>query len=341
MTSIQLHDYYMAIISGRRRGLVGALVFAALFLVSLVYRLVLLVRRGMHGLLPLQRLPLRVVSIGNITTGGTGKTPTVVKLVLLLGKRAGKTGVVSRGYKGGDEAMMLAAKLPDAVVLSSPDRYAAGIEAASKHACRLVILDDAFHKRHRLARDFDIVTVDALNPFGYGRLLPAGLLREPPAALREADAVLLTNTDLCDDVTRVEKEVKRRTGNARVFRCAYRLVALRKHKDGAKLAASELKGRTVLAFCGLGNPASFAGLANKLGAARVAELSFPDHHAYGKQDLARIKRRATACDLVVTSEKDAVKLSPDAVPGLLVAEVELVVERQKEFEKLVLKALGI
>ncbi len=342
MIFCRLHDYYLNIISGKRRGVMGTLIFMVLLICSCLYGVGLFLRRLMLSLRQVKRLPVPVVSVGNITVGGTGKTPLVIKLAEMLGEDGRKVGVISRGYKGGDEAMMLAEKLPGAQVITSRDRYAAGLQAVRNNECDALVLDDAFHKRFQLARDLEVITVDARNPFGYGRLLPAGLLREPSRCLAAADVILLTNSNALSEAAllEIEKKLARYNQRAKLFRCRYRLKRIRRHTDGEEVQEKTLSGKKLLAFCGIGNPVSFFSLVAEQCRGQVVELSFPDHHLYGLADLSLIKGKAADCDQVITTEKDAVRLSGDAVKNLLVVEVELAIENEQEFDRLVIKAVS-
>jgi len=336
----RLHDYYLATISGeQRRGIFGVLILVVLVGLSWGYRLALCLRTALLMLRKPRALSVPVVSVGNITTGGTGKTPTVIYLSELLESKGRKVGVVSRGYKGGDEALMLAEKLPAAHIFASRDRLAAGRQAVAAAGCDIVVLDDAFHKRHQLRRELDLVMVNGLNPFGYGRLLPAGLLREPLSGLADADIVLMGNSDLCteEQLARIEERVRGYSARVEVFRCRYVVQRFRDRDSGAAQEKRALAGKQVIALCGIGSPDSFLGMLRREGVELAGQAVFPDHHIYRPEDLEETKKLAAPGTTIVTTEKDAVKLSPGQLPGLLVAEVELVIDEAQEFEASVLR----
>jgi len=341
MVTRQLHDYYLAVLSGRQRGVFAGLVVVVLIFCSWAYRLALLVRNGLMVFGRPKSLGVPVVSVGNITAGGTGKTPAVLKLAELLGQAGRKVGVISRGYKGGDEALMLADKLPEAHVFASRDRFAAGQQAINEAGCDVLVLDDAFHKRRQLKRELDVVMVNTLDPFGHGRLLPAGLLREPVSGLAAADIILLGNCDQCSEeqLATIELEVSRHNSRAELFRCRYAFTSLRNHASGARQARGGLAGKRVVALCGIGSPDSFLGLLEGSGAEVAGRAIFPDHYLYLAADVEEIKQLAGPGGTIVTTEKDAVKLAPELLPGLLVVEVELVIEQAGRFEEIVLRQL--
>ena len=203
----RLHD----LLSGRRRGLGAALLRGGLRLAETPYAWAMRWRNHRYdsGAATVHRLDVPVISVGNLTTGGTGKTPLVFWLAQWFRDRAIPVAVVSRGYRApqaaraatatseNDEARELAARLPDVPHLQNPDRVAAARQAIRQFQCRAIILDDAFQHR-RIGRDLDIVLLDALEPLGFGHVLPRGLLREPVEGLRRADLVALSRADVLE-----------------------------------------------------------------------------------------------------------------------------------------------
>ncbi len=290
------------------------------------------------GLLPVHRLPAAVASVGNLAVGGTGKTPATLYLARLLAARGRRPVILSRGYGGshargagrrgialvvgdgsptplappevaGDEPVLLAQRAGVPVVVC-PDRVAAGRLAIERFHADTLVLDDGFQHR-RLARDLDLVLVDARVGLGEGRLLPAGPLREPPGALARADVILLTKVPKSGNRDGLLRQIRGLAPRAAVFGARYRPVGLGPlggHAAPVAPAATPLAGRRVVALSGLADPSSFHELLVELGAADVAPLAFPDHHAYGPPDYRRIAEAASAADAVVTTEKDAVKL---------------------------------
>lgn len=264
------------------------------------------------------RLSCPVLSVGNITCGGTGKTPTVARVVtdwLALGRRPA---ILSRGYgardlgRGNDERQVLDRALPGVLHLQGRDRVALGREAISRGADALV-LDDGF-QHVRLARDVDLVLLDALEPFGHGRTLPAGLLREPLDVLREATLFALTRPDQVRLRTLTTLRSYLRSRFPGIPQCEIQMKAAGWCALGAagSVPSGALEGRSVLAFCGIGNPEAFRRQLLALGLEPRVFLTFPDHHPYSPGDLASIARQAAQRGLtqVVMTEKDAVKIAP-------------------------------
>lgn len=315
---------YFDIVSNRRRGPLaffakGVLAFASWFFRGVVAVRLVLYRRGW---LRSFRVDRPVICVGNLTTGGTGKTPAAAWLVETLRSFGLRPGVVSRGYGGGgggnDEARVLEEALgPDLIHVQNPDRVAAARRAIAEGAEALV-LDDGF-SHLRLQRDLDILLLDALNPFGWGRMLPRGLLREPLSSLRRAGAVILTRADLAapERLRDLEDVVRCKGFVGPIAHAVHRpkaLVPLR--ESGESLDPGRLQGRAISAFCGLGNPQGFQRTLEHLGATLAGSglLALRDHAAYDRQEieaavlpwLARAKE--SGAELAVCTTKDAVKL---------------------------------
>lgn len=283
------------------------------------------------GLARTRRLPVPVLSVGNISVGGSGKTPFVEMLADRLRERDQQVVIILRGYRGGstkpivvsdgksvrckppvagDEAYLLAQHLPGVAVLTGADRYRVGEIAIEQVACGVIILDDGFQHR-RLHRDLDIVLVDAVNPFGYGRLLPSGLLREPPEALERADIVVVTNADAGRDVDSAIRAIRQYAPAAPIAKAVHRPVSLIDVTNEDRVGLERLTGRRLLAVSGIANPSRFEAMLGRLGARVAAHQIFPDHHRYTSADLEFIGRAAkdSGASMVVTTEKDMVKLA--------------------------------
>jgi tetraacyldisaccharide 4'-kinase len=268
-----------------------------------------------------------VISVGNITWGGTGKTPAVIALARFFAEHDRKAVVLTRGYRrkqramlvvsngsgmmaepeqAGDEPFLIARECPEAVVIAGADRYAAGTEAQKRFNPDVFILDDGF-QHWRLARDLDVVCINATDPFGNGCLIPAGTLRECPEALHRAGIILLTNADQVDteNVARIEEEIRRYT-HVPICKTCYALEGIRRIYDGSVLPADELKGREVTVVSALGNAAGFLRSVEATGMEIVGQKTFRDHHWYSAEDVK--KMRSTEKTLFVTTAKDAVKL---------------------------------
>lgn len=319
-----MQDAYLDTISGRRRGAAAACVRGALSLCEPVYTAGVRFRnwrfdqphRSVGG-------PVPVISVGNLTAGGTGKTPVVAWVVNRLVRTGRRPGILSRGYKSldgaaNDEKLLLDRLCPGVPHVQNPDRIAGAAEAMMRHGCDVLVLDDGFQHR-RLRRNVDLVLIDALNPWGYGHLLPRGLLREPKSSLRRASLVLITRSDLCGtkELNRLCAEIARYT-NAPIATSVFRPESL-VDAAGTTMSLETVRGRCVLAFCGIGNPQGFrhtlAAIDGRLDEAPL--LEFPDHHHYAAADLRRIAEcaRSMRADLLLTTEKDLVKL-PATIGGV-------------------------
>ncbi len=256
-----------------------------------------------------------VVSVGNITLGGTGKTPMVEWTPRRLRSRGARVAIVSRGYAGStglnDEGRLLEDNLPDVPHLQGADRVRSARIAVEELESQILVLDDAFQHR-RLHRDLDLVLLDALDPFGLGRICPRGLLREPVSSLGRADVVLLSKADLVPRETRaaIRREAEARVG--RPLAWAEIRQAPRDVVDSASNAddLAALAGVRIAAFCGIGNPTGFARTLAALGLTPVAFRAFPDHHNYTSADVDALTAWAGSerAELLLTTRKDLVKL---------------------------------
>ncbi|MBX7167267.1 MAG: tetraacyldisaccharide 4'-kinase [Pirellulales bacterium] len=313
-------DAFRALVSGQRRGWTASALRAGLRLAEGPYRLAVAWRNRRYdrGRLPIERVGVPVVSVGNLTLGGTGKTPLVAWLARWLRTRGVRVSIVSRGYgaqHGGrnDEALELEQLLPDVPHLQNPDRAAAARVAVEELDTQLILLDDGFQHR-RLARDLDIVLIDALAPFGYEHVFPRGMLREPAGSLRRADVVVLSRADAIDDAAR--DAIRRRAKTLAPGACW--LTAA--HVPDAWLCATgraeplaALAGRPLAAFCGLGNPRGFEHTLAAAGMQVASFRTFPDHHAYHRTDVEALAHWAEACgaEALVCTHKDLVKIGVD------------------------------
>jgi tetraacyldisaccharide 4'-kinase len=268
-----------------------------------------------RGWKPAYRVAVPVVSVGNLTLGGTGKTPFVEYVAAAYQRWGHRVALLSRGYGGrgglNDEAQVLQTSLPDVPHLQGPDRVALAERAVREFGVEVLVLDDGFQHR-RLARDLDIVLVDATQPWGHGRLFPRGLLREDPASLRRANLVALTR---CDQVAEKERGRLREVvswfaPHVPVVETAHRPAHLI-GAAGAVASPETLRGRPIAAFCGIGNPAAFRTTLQGLGLTVAEFLVFPDHHAYPPADVEALHlwaRHLTSGSVAITTQKDLTKL---------------------------------
>lgn len=309
------------------------------------YAAAVMLRNSLYdvGLRRQWRAPLPVVSVGNLTLGGTGKTPLVAWVARELARQGRRPAVVSRGYGAraghtSDEAAELAILLPGVPHVADRDRVAAATLAAGLEA-DVAVLDDGFQHR-RLRRDLDIVAIDATDPFGCDRLFPRGLLREPLAGLGRADAIVLTRADRVtadrrSDIRSAVVHARKGRPPATWLETRHAPVGVR-HRDGTVEPLEPLAGRRVLAFCGIGNPAAFRHTLAALGVELAGFHSFTDHHHYSAADLDSLAHaaRTEAADLVITTLKDLVRIDRGQLADLPLAAVEIALEPLSEPEPL-------
>lgn len=311
---------YFELIGGRRRGVVAAAERAGLFGLSLAYQAVLRVRNHWYDRLAMPRwLDVPVISVGNLTVGGTGKTPMTTWVCRRLIERGLKPAVLCRGYKASaegfaDEAVMMSRQCPQAVVIAHPDRFAAGQLAIAEYGVTAAVLDDGFQHR-RVSRDLDVVLIDATRPFGFGHVLPRGLLREPLCGLARADVVVITRSDqvALADLAEIEASLRRRVQpTVPIVRGIHRPTGF-VDLNGDEVSPKE--GERVGCLAGIARPETFVRTLADLKFTPAADLFLPDHHVYGLDDIDRIGRwvQEERLDVVITTEKDAVKLSRLAV----------------------------
>jgi tetraacyldisaccharide 4'-kinase len=268
-----------------------------------------------EGRAAVQRVDAPVISVGNLTAGGTGKTPLVEWLARRLQEQGKQAVLISRGYgsnrgQKNDEALELAAKLPGVPHLQNPDRVAAARQAVAEHSDSVLILDDAFQHR-RLHRDLDIVLLDALCPFGYDHLIPRGFLREPVDGLQRASAVVLSRANLIDAAARaaIRQRVAQLAPRAIWGEAIHAPRELRSY-SGESTPLETLRGRRIAAFCGIGNPAGFRRTLELAGAEIVACREFADHCPYNAGQIASLDNWSgtSAAEVVICTHKDLVKI---------------------------------
>ena len=310
--SARFNLYISGVLYGETRGLAAAILRVCLAPLSLVYRLGLWVRNAAlrTGWIRLRRAPLKVISVGNLTVGGTGKTPLVLRVAQRLSSR-GRPVVLSRGY-GQDETLLLKEKLRGIPILIGKDRAKLACRAAEELGASVAILDDGFQHR-KLARDWDIVTLDAERPFGTGRLLPWGTLREPLSALKRADCFMLVRTNgASTDTDGLRRQLASLNPDALIFEASYRPSAVTDLAMGEAYPVSWLKGRTLGAFAGIAKPYRFFQLLKREGATVSWTVDLPDHFGYRMEDVRRLAEEAARRGIswLVTTEKDRVKLEP-------------------------------
>ncbi len=302
---------YRNLISGRSTGLSAALLRFFMGVAATGYSLVVGLRNFVYSKrwLKIHTADVPVISVGNITTGGTGKTPLVIWLCKFLQNKNVPRAILTRGYKARgttDEPVILAESCPQAKVIVNPSRAEAAAEAVDKFGAKVLIMDDGFQHR-RLARDLDIVTIDATCPFGYRKLLPAGLLREPVVSLRRADAAVLTRCDqvLESELNRIEKELQLINPDMVIAKSIHSPICAKSITD-EKITIEQLRSRKIFAFCGIGNPEAFLNTIRNAGANMVGSKIYNDHYHYTDADSDDIHNQANllGAELILTTQKD-------------------------------------
>src|SRR3990172_2416453 len=348
-----------------RSGMLPAGLSVPLTVLSWGYAAALAARRGLCqvGVLQSRSLPSPVISVGNLTVGGTGKTPFSLWLAEALGRRGKKVVILTRGYGSrgaagrepfraqdvsgnlasiaqiGDERLLLARRLPHVPVVVDKNRYRGGIWARKEWGVDFFILDDGF-QHLALRRRLDLVLVDGLNPFGNGCLFPRGILREPIGALRRAHGILVTRANLSDRLPQLRSSLKSLCPEVPLFEVDYTADALLEIGGGPAHPLESMRESPVLAFSGLADPASFLALLKNLGANLVGHRDFGDHHWYttGEIEALEIEARARGARYLITTEKDGVRiegLKRHWDPRCIVLRLGLRLRSEKEFWALV------
>jgi tetraacyldisaccharide 4'-kinase len=313
------------IVSGRRRGIGAQIARTSLAAARYVYAsgVYFRNRRFDRAHASVTRVEVPVISVGNLTLGGTGKTPLIAWLAKWFRSAGLRPAILSRGYRAqagtaNDEALELAQQLEDVPHLQNPDRVAVARTAVDELHCQVLLVDDGFQHR-RLHRDLDIVLLDALCPFGYGQLFPRGTLREPISALRRSHIVALTRADMISAEQRdwIRTEVHRVAPHVTWITARHAATELVSH-SGLRRTPDTICNQDVAAFCGIGNPTGFWRTLASLPVNVVATREFPDHHHYQREDLAALDTWAsiTEATMVLCTRKDLVKIDRDALGGL-------------------------
>lgn len=307
-------------------------------LASIPYGLAIRLRNGLYDAKVLKSVAARavVISIGNITTGGTGKTPLVIWLCRYLEAKGIRCAVLTRGYKTeqgclSDEPALLAKACPKTAVIVDSNRLA-GAEKAIAHGAKVLVLDDGFQHR-RLKRDLNILTLDATCPFGYNRVLPGGLLREPVSGVRRASLIVITRYDQVNPTAmqQLQERLTRLAPNVPIVKATHR------HTHAVTFGAQQLpleslRDKQVFAFCGIGNPEAFFDHLSQNQITVVGTRIFNDHHPYTPDDIKAILKEAHTCgaNMILCTQKDWVKTAllnperPDITLAYLAMELEFV-----------------
>lgn len=313
---------YNKLISGQTRGFFAGLIYAFFIAVSKIYSAIIRLRNYFYDkhIFAIHHAEAVVISIGNITAGGTGKTPLVAWLCNQIktdSKQKTKDyrlAILTRGYKTTqnqiDEPAVLAENCPNVNVVINPDRVIGASEAIGKYSSNVLIMDDGFQHR-RLARNLDIVAIDATCPFGYGRIIPAGFLREPVSSLKRADVIVITRCDQVaeEKLKEIEKNLRNIKSELPIARSIHQAVHI-KTIDNKQITLDEFKNRKVFAFCGIGNPDSFIKTLKNMNYDVAGTKIYDDHYNYTDNSLADLARESQklSAEIMLTTQKDFTKI---------------------------------
>lgn len=355
-----MQDCLYSLATDRRKGLIPAFIKIFLFILSLLYRFIVFLLVFFSQSFR-KRVNCKVVSIGNITLGGTGKTSLTEFVARFFFSGGSKVVILSRGYKSsgrqldnydeqkatsrqmGDEPYMLSKKLSGVPVLVDKNRFRSANKAINDFKADIVILDDGF-QQWRIKKDLDIVCIDSINPFGNKHLIPRGILREPLSSLKRANIFILTKTDLSKGkVATIRNELKKLNSKALIVESEHKPLGFYSI-DHAKESFSlqDLKAKTVALFCAIGDPESFKNLIACLDIKVGLFFAFRDHYNYSPEDLDNIikESRDNNIDTIITTEKDAVRFNDLRLPiadiRILVMPIELkiTVNEQEFYDRL-------
>lgn len=343
--------YLYNLVTGKSMGPVSSFLRTILFLFSLVYGLAVIILAGFYRLRP-SKLAAKVISVGNITLGGSGKTTFVEYLANRLNLEGKKVAILSRGYKRnlkgrgisyiGDEPAMLERKLPFARVVVNKNRLESASHAIKDYAVDTLILDDGM-QQWRIFKDLEIITIDAGDPFGNYRMLPAGFLREPLGALRRSDVFVLTQCDPKQDTKCLVAKLRYINPRALIIESIHQPEWFSDIDNPQRiLSVDSFKGRPVMIFSGIGNSKGFENTILSLGINIACSIKFADHHDYTHYDIYKIAEEAKEKNLetIITTEKDAVKIRELGVKGvsIWVLNIKLkLITNETEFVRRLLK----
>jgi len=342
-----VETFVLEVIFEERRGTVAETARASLFLLSKIFQVAVKTRRFLYNVRILRdsTLGVQVIAIGNLTVGGTGKTPVVEKFARELRDQGRNVAILSRGYRSrptplherilnkillredttpprvvsdgrsllldsesaGDEPYMLASNLKDVVVLVDKDRVKAGRYAIEKFGCDTLLLDDGFQYWKLRGRRQDIVLVDCQQPFGNERLLPRGTLREPPSHLARASTIFITKSD--GKTAELRQRIAELNPTAGIIECVHHPLYLEDVFTGQRSDLSLIQGRKVASLSGIAQPESFEHNLVKIGSELVYSKRFADHHRFTQQEVLNAINRSKKrqAEMIITTQKDAVR----------------------------------
>ena len=348
---MQINDYFYSLITDKRNDFIACVLKIILLVCSFVYSLLIRISY-VYSIFLRYRPRCKVIRVGNITWGGTGKTPMVEILARFLKEQGRNVAILSRGYRSdksqgepkdknadtlGDESYLLTKKLPDTHILVGKNRIKNAKKAVREYNVDTIILDDGF-QHWRMFRDLDIVMIDSMNPFGNENIIPRGILREPLRHLRHAQIFVLTKTDLqSGGLSYLKDRLSKINPEAVILESIHRPMRFY-NLTNSELPLSYIKDRNVCLVSSVASPESFEKTVENLDAKIALKFFFPDHHKYNDSDIENIRDNCKRLniDCIVTTEKDAVKLESihniqNLLPGLIILQIKLEIIQNKVF----------
>jgi tetraacyldisaccharide 4'-kinase len=358
-----LEGFWFNCVSRKKRKFGETLFYMLLRVMSIFYYAGLLIKKSFYfiKIIKPKKFNSKIICAGNMTVGGTGKTPFIEELAKRLIREEKNVLIVCKGYRrektkavdvvsdgaqillkqknAGDEAYMLARAVPKAKVIVADNKLkgiAAGIEAFKPD---YVLLDDGFQKRGDIADAMHVVLVDSINPAGFNRLFPAGMLREPFSGIKNADAVLLTNVNLVapEKIEKLKEAILKFNRNLKIFESEHQPKLLYNISTGEKFDTSFLNDKKAIVFSSIGNPLGFERTLKNMGLHILVGLRFKDHHRLYKREMEAVMRlyEATKAQMIVTTEKDEVKLIRKHITDnrIFALKIGLFIKNVKELEK--------
>ena len=358
-----IENFWFQAVSKKKRNAGEMLFYWFLVIASLFYGLGLLIRKLLYkvNILKAKSFGVKVICAGNITMGGTGKTPFIEEMAKRLIRDEKNVVIVCKGYRrekkrpidvvsdglqlllkqkyAGDEAYMLARSVNKAKVIVADDKLKGIAYAVELFKPDYVLLDDGFQKRGDIAGASHCVLIDAINPVGFGKLFPAGMLREPMSEIKKADAVLITNTNLAgqEKTEKIKEMVLMFNKNMKIFESEHQPKIIYNVSTGEKLDLGALNEKKVIAFSSIGNPLGFEKTLKALGAQVIVGLRFRDHHRVNKKEMEAIMKlyESTKASMIVTTEKDEVKLNKKHIIDnrVFALKIGMFIKNVKDLEK--------
>jgi tetraacyldisaccharide 4'-kinase len=334
--------------------------------VSGLYYIVVKIRNALYdvGFLPQRKLQGTVISVGNLTLGGSGKTPLVEYIARLMQNQGLKVALLSRGYArkkriplvivsdgknisvgveiAGDEPLQLARNLSGAAIVVDKNRYQAGLKAQEKYGVDLFILDDGYQHR-KLARDVNILLVDGKNLFNTGLLFPAGKLREPVSSIKRADAVVLSEPLSESNEKIIKKKIVRYKADLPLFHCYRYPIGFYTVKGDKPLQDGFFRSRNIFSLAAIAQPAAFEEDLRNMGFNLAKTHRFSDHHYYTRDEIETIAKSAKKTDIeaIITTQKDAVRLAhlKEVNPPLIYLKIEMRVREKEKFHTFLIQSI--